>query len=181
LIRQKVARRRLASRCRAGESKARDSSLGKGTGWRVRCRCWRDFLAVCDGNDIRIWRSDPGKHMFGLMNRRFIRSLVYVLLAGQVLLSAPMVSALTNGMPGSLAEMPCADSMPQTDDSKPCPCCPEGTVGAAACLSACTASVAALPALTVQIYRAPLLQAPMPVAVPVANLAEPPLNPPPIA
>jgi hypothetical protein len=118
--------------------------------------------------------------MFGLVNRRFIRTIVYVLVAGQALLSAPVVSAMASGATAVASEMPCADSMLQTDDSKPCPCCPEGTDGVAACLSACNASVAGFSALTVQIHRAPLLQAPMPAAVAVADLAEPPLKPPPI-
>lgn len=118
--------------------------------------------------------------MFGHVNRRFIRTLIYVLVAGQVMLSAPLASAMGDDTSAVAAEMPCADSTPQTDDSKPCPCCPDGTVGAAACLSACTAFVAGLPVLTVQILHAPALQAAMPVALPVADFAEPPLKPPPI-
>lgn len=118
--------------------------------------------------------------MFSLVNRRFIRSLIYVLVAGQVLLSAPIASAMAGDTAAATSEMPCADSMPQTEDSEPCPCCPDGTVGAAACLSACSASVAALSVLTVQILRAPALQTPMPICLPVADLSEPPLKPPPI-
>ena len=84
------------------------------------------------GNDGKNWRSDPKKPMFSLVYRRFIRSLIYVLVAGQVLLSAPIASAMAGDTAAATSEMPCADSMPQTEDSEPCPCCLDGTVGAAA-------------------------------------------------
>ena len=119
--------------------------------------------------------------MFSHVNRRFIRTLIYVLVAGQVLLSAPIASAMGNGANAATAEMPCADSMPQTDDSKPCPCCPDGTSSVAACLSACTASVAALPALAVNAVRTVALPSPVAAFPQIADLADPPLKPPPIA
>lgn len=118
--------------------------------------------------------------MFSLVNRRLIRTLIYVLVAGQALLSAPIASAMGNSASADTAEMPCADSMPQTDESKPCPCCPDGTVGIAACLSACAASVAALPAPAVQIVRM-AAQPALGITIPqIADLADPPLKPPPI-
>jgi hypothetical protein len=132
-------------------------------------------------NNSQNWRSDPGKHMFGLVNRRFIRTLIYVLVAGQVLLSAPIASAIGNSASAATTEMPCADSMPQADESNPCPCCPEGTSGVAACLSACTASVAALPTIAVQPQPTPAVPAPALAFLPAADLSEPPLKPPPIA
>ena len=121
--------------------------------------------------------------MFGLVNRRFIRTLVYVLVAGQVLLSAPIASAMGQGTGTGVAssEMPCADSMPQTDDSKPCPCCPDGTSSVAACLSACTASVAVLPTLVVHAVKTAALPSPVATFPQIADLADPPLKPPPIA
>jgi len=118
--------------------------------------------------------------MFDVVNRRFIRALVYVLVAGQVLLSAPVASAMGNGASAAVAEMPCADSLPQTDESNPCPCCPEGTSGVAACLSACTASVAALPTTVAQLKPTAAVPALAPVSLPAADLSEPPLKPPPI-
>jgi hypothetical protein len=120
--------------------------------------------------------------MFSLVNRRFIRTLIYVLVAGQVLLSAPIASAMGGNAPSAAAaEMPCADSMPQTDDSTPCPCCPDGTSSMAACLSACTGSAATLPALAVNVVRPVALPSPAVAFPQIADLADPPLKPPPIA
>ena len=119
--------------------------------------------------------------MFSLVNRRFVRTLIYVLVAGQVLLSAPMASAMGHGAKATAAEMPCADSMPHADESKPCPCCPDGTASMAACLSACTASVAALPTLETHIIKAAALPSPAATFLQIADLADPPLKPPPIA
>lgn len=120
--------------------------------------------------------------MFGTVNRQFIRTLVYVLVAGQAFLSAPVIAGAGEHRSGqAAAEMACADSMPQPDDSKPCPCCPDDMSGMAACLSACTGAVAALPACSVDI--APLTALPM-RALAFARLADPsdpPLKPPPIA
>lgn len=116
--------------------------------------------------------------MFCHVNRRFIRTLIYVLVAGL----APIASAMGQGAGAGVvaAEMPCADSMPHSNDSKPCPCCPDGTSNMAACLSACTASAAALPASAVQVVRA--IEQPSPVAAfpQISDLADPPLKPPPI-
>lgn len=118
--------------------------------------------------------------MFGHVNRRFFRTLIYVLVTGQLLLSAPMASAMGKGADAA-AQIPCADSMPQSDDSKPCPCCPQGTSSIAACLSACAASVAALPGLAVSVVRAVALPSPVAAFPQIADLADPPLKPPPIA
>ena len=119
--------------------------------------------------------------MFGPVNRRFVRTLIYVLVAGQALLSAPLSAGTGEHHSSSAAaEMPCADSMPQSGDSKPCPCCP-GMSGMTACLSACTGAAAALPAISVGI--APLTALPLRelAFARLADLSEPPLNPPPIA
>jgi len=131
-------------------------------------------------NDWRNWRSDPRKHMFSNVNRRFFRTLIYVLVAGQALLSAPIASAMGNGATAAVAEMPCADSMPQTDDSKPCPCCPDGTSSMAACLSACTGSAATLSAPAAHAVKAVALPSPAAAFPQIVDLADPPLTPPPI-
>lgn len=131
-------------------------------------------------NEMRSWRSDPREPMFSLVNRRLIRMLIYALVAGQMLLSAPIASAMSSGASAGTAEMPCAESMPQTDDSKPCPCCPDGTASVAACLSACAASVAALPAPAPHIVRMVALPASVTALPKFADLADPPLKPPPI-
>jgi len=118
--------------------------------------------------------------MFGTVNRRLARPLIYVLVAAQLLLSAPVVTALSPSTSDGATEMPCADSMPKADDSKPCPCCPDGTTSMAGCLSACTASAAMPPTLSIHVSSV----AAMPVIVAatsnLADLADPPLKPPPI-
>lgn len=139
-----------------------------------------DFEAFRAWNAHENWRSEAWKHMFACVNRRLIRSLVYLLVLGQVLLSEPVAAALGSTGSSAASGMPCSDSMPQTDHSKPCPCCPDGTASVAACLSACTGSVAALSNFTVQLIR---VAAPAPASVatlPTARIADPPLKPPPI-
>ena len=106
-----------------------------------------------------------------------MRKLVYVLAALQVLLAAPVVSAVAGALPGS--GMDCGDMMPATPDSDSCPCCPEGD-NVAACLSNC------LPATCVTTGVAPIAvvdrtgefhaQSPPPLAA----RSEPPVKPPPI-
>jgi hypothetical protein len=119
--------------------------------------------------------------MLVAMNRRLLRALVPVLVLAQVLLSAPVVAAIAahDTAPAS-TQMPCADSMPQADEGKPCPCCPD-TAGLAACLSTCTASVGFIANIPVSVggtSDAPLAAMPL---VHLAELADPPLKPPPIA
>lgn len=107
--------------------------------------------------------------------KRSIRPLACVLIAAQLLLSAPMVSALSAmSAPDS---MPCAGMMP---DTEPCPCCPDGTENMAQCLSACTAAFAissapfaVVPVRTISPSSAPLF-------VSRHALADPPVKPPPI-
>jgi hypothetical protein len=103
-----------------------------------------------------------------------------VLVAGQLLLSAPIVTAMAQSTNGSAAEMPCADSMQKADDSKPCPCCPDGTASMAACLSACTATGAAPPTLSIQVSQVITMPTIAGDFSYLAELADPPLKPPPI-
>jgi hypothetical protein len=119
--------------------------------------------------------------MVGPVRNRFIRALVYMLVSAQLLLSVPVGTAFAGGAAAASAEMPCADSMPMADDGKPCPCCPDGAMDTAACLSACTASVAPVPMISLPrpVSSAAALESPLRISV--ARLAEPPLKPPPIA
>lgn len=135
---------------------------------------------VSTGNEPPDWRSESSKPMFDAVNLRRVRSLIYVLVAGQLLLSAPIVTAMAPSTSGSAAEMPCADSMQKSDDSKPCPCCPDGTASMAACLSACTAAAATPPALSVQVSQVITMPAIAGDFSYLAELANPPLKPPPI-
>jgi hypothetical protein len=117
--------------------------------------------------------------MFDLVKRRHFRRIALALVAAQVLLSAPVGSALASIATADSAH--CAGMMPAGDHSESCPCCPEGETGMAACLSACLASAGAIPSLVLPQSRSTLLPAvPLP-PVHRADLADPPLNPPPIA
>jgi len=120
--------------------------------------------------------------MFSPVNRRkLVRPLIYVLAAAQLLLSAPIVSAMSGEIGSSAKDMPCAESMPRTDDAKPCPCCPDGIMNMAACLSACTTAVAALPGIQIHLSTTTASPASDPRFANIAELADPPLKPPPIA
>ena len=132
------------------------------------------------GNEPPDWRSESSKPMFGIVNLRRVRSLIYVLVAGQLLLSAPIATALAPSTTGSAAEMPCADSMQKADDSKPCPCCPDGTTTVAACLSACTATAATPPTLSILVSQVITMPTIVSEFSYLAELADPPLKPPPI-
>jgi hypothetical protein len=116
--------------------------------------------------------------MFGIVKRRS-RPLLCLLALAQLLLSAPMVSAVAGPAGDSVAAMPCAGDMPM-DDSGECPCCPDGITNIATCLSACTASVATpvtigLPGVASQSI------APADVAARLSGgVDDPPLKPPPI-
>lgn len=117
--------------------------------------------------------------MVGAVRNRFTRALIYMLVSAQLLLSVPVATAFADAASAS-AEMPCADSMPMADDGKPCPCCPDGATDTAACLSACTASSAPVPMISLpqRVSSAAALESPPRISV--ARLAEPPLKPPPI-
>ena len=118
--------------------------------------------------------------MFGTVNRRIARPFVHVLVAAQLLLSAPVVTAMAPVANAHSADMPCADSMPKADDSKPCPCCPDGTTSVAGCLSACTAVTAVPPTLSILASSATAMPAIVPASPSFADWADPPLKPPPI-
>ena len=118
--------------------------------------------------------------MVGAVNRRWLNSLIYVLVLGQMLLSAPMVSALGGAIGGTGAEMPCADSMPQAPDRDSCPCCPDGNLGATACLTSCTAMLAAISAVDFPLSAPEATLLPDEPLVHLARASEPPLKPPPI-
>jgi hypothetical protein len=105
--------------------------------------------------------------------------MAWLLVAAQVFLSAPVASALAS-VAASADTVHCAGMMPAGDRSDPCPCCPEGDMGTAACLSACTASAGVIQAFAIPQARATaVLAAPRPL-VHRTDLADPPLKPPPI-
>jgi hypothetical protein len=113
------------------------------------------------------------------VKRRLTRALIFALVTGQVLLSAPVVAA-TAAVGGYASEMPCADSMPQAEDSKPCPCCPDSPFGAATCLAACSASVGAISTYVWSHVATAAMPALAEPTVRLVLLADPPIKPPPI-
>jgi len=113
------------------------------------------------------------------VTRSFIRRVIYCLVAGQALLSAPMVNAMTGGAPAAGHEMPCADSMSAADADR-CPCCPDGDRGVAACLTSCTAMVAPMATLVIPAVVKTTVFPSSEAQVPRARASDPPLKPPPI-
>jgi hypothetical protein len=117
--------------------------------------------------------------MFGLVKPRLLRPLVYILVAAQLLLSAPVVNAFAANEPASAMTAPCAGEMPAPDDGGKCPCCPDG-VSMSACLAICTAAAAVIPTgqvTTVSVVASVIADVPVTALV---SLSDPPLKPPPI-
>jgi hypothetical protein len=119
--------------------------------------------------------------MFRIVTRRFLKSLIPVLVAVQILFSAPLVTAAPAASEAAL-EMPChgMDMNAGSGDSDHCPCCPDGVSTTAGCLSACGATAAGLPRLTLALAKTDAVELPQPVLIPLTVAADPPLKPPPI-
>lgn len=116
--------------------------------------------------------------MFAIVKR--LRPLIYLLVAAQLLLSAPVVNALASAHASKAAPMECAGHMSAAQHADGCPCCPDGTGTVASCLAACTANVGAPPALVLPVITG---SAAAPLTTEIVNtgaLDDPPLNPPPI-
>jgi hypothetical protein len=112
---------------------------------------------------------------------RHFRVLIHVLVAAQVLLSAPVVAAVTHAPDAAgMSGMPCQDSMPAMADGEPCPCCPDGIDSAASCLSACVAALGSISTMTLPRAITSSSKSIGTSSVPLACAAEPPLKPPPI-
>jgi hypothetical protein len=118
------------------------------------------------------------------VNRRLSRRWIHLLVAAQILVSAPMASAFA-AIASAGQDDHCAEMMGSGHGENPamgdtCACCPDGASGVAGCLSACTASLgaiavfsfASLPAVPVRVAQEPHLQRVL--------AAEPPIKPPPI-
>ena len=127
--------------------------------------------------------------MFAFVNRRIFRRMVFALVAAQALCAPPVAGAFAALAGG--AEAHCSDLMHSQsanylsthDPSVPedCACCPERGMSTAACLSACSASVAALPVFQLPVSPAATIPARRDPVVSHDLLADPPLDPPPIA
>jgi hypothetical protein len=117
--------------------------------------------------------------MFAIVKRR-LRPLIYLLVAAQLLLSAPVVNALASASAGNGPAMECEGHEPATSHTDRCPCCPDGAGTDASCLAACTANVGATPVL---ILPQAMGTMPAPATTVIAKagaLDDPPLKPPPI-
>lgn len=114
------------------------------------------------------------------MSRVFLRRLVYMLATLQLLLAAPMASALVQSAAVD-ARLAAELHIGVTDNaSDPCHCCPDGVTDIASCLSACGPAAAPLPVVAVAVARSAPALTPAFTFVPHVFPADPPLNPPPI-
>ena len=128
------------------------------------------------GTLIDSWRSAGLAAIVPVVNR-IARSVVFLLIAAQLLLAVPAMAGVTGAAASATAD--CAD-MPGAHGDRHCPCCPDGASSVAGCMSACTAA-SALPALlpTIAVDRVAELVR-HPTFEFISSLADPPLKPPPI-
>jgi hypothetical protein len=115
--------------------------------------------------------------MVAVVKRR-LRPVILLLVAAQLLLSAPVVNAMAAFASAHTAVAPCAGDMPTHRGD--CPCCPDGVATMATCLAACTPLVGALPVIAVapasHSDSAPIVA----IAANLGGVDDPPLKPPPI-
>jgi hypothetical protein len=115
--------------------------------------------------------------MFAVVKRR-LRPVIFLLVAAQLLLSAPVVNAMAAFASSHGVAAPCAGDMPSHRDD--CPCCPDGAASIATCLAACTPLVGALPVIEIA-PASPSESTPIAaIAANVGGIDDPPLKPPPI-
>jgi hypothetical protein len=115
--------------------------------------------------------------MFSHVTHRFARALIYMLVAAQLLLSVP-AAAFSGQTAAATVEIPSADYMPTADDGQSCPCCPDGVMNTAACLSACAASVGFISMMSLPQRVNSAVATESAPDIPRARRSEPPLKPP---
>jgi hypothetical protein len=113
------------------------------------------------------------------VSRQLVRKLAWFLLALQLLLSAPLAAAYAD-IASADREDHCAGMTYAGDGGDPCPCCPDGVEGTAACLSACAASVGAITSISFEFGPDDRPAVLHPSAKHRADRSDPPLKPPPI-
>jgi hypothetical protein len=118
---------------------------------------------------------------YGRPVRRPAKPLIFLLIAAQLLLVVPAISAASVATAGA-TEMPC-DGMPMheaMDGDNPCPCCPDGASSMTDCLVSCMLAAVAAPAISMARIVTP--HVPQYVELPFASdsFSSPPLKPPPI-
>jgi hypothetical protein len=116
--------------------------------------------------------------MFRSMFHRLRRPVIHLLVAAQLLLSAPMVNALDLLAQGEA--LPCMEQMAEAAGDSDCPCCPDGTGSMAGCLSVCLAAAAVAPDVHASTAPTRHIEACVTAVTAVTSLGEPPLKPPPI-
>lgn len=111
------------------------------------------------------------------MPRRLRQAVLIAVLALQMVL-APMLFASSMNANAASAASHCPDQMQHGGQS--CPCCPEGGVMVAGCMSLCTA-FASINAVIVPLFK-PIPDPATPFEEPTSpTQTYPPLNPPPIS
>jgi hypothetical protein len=113
------------------------------------------------------------------MFRRFRRPVVHLLVAAQLLLSAPMANAFDLLAQGEA--VPCMERMAAVSDGPDCPCCPDGSQSLAGCLSTCLAAAAITPTILASTALSGHPETCRTQVTAAFRSAEPPLKPPPIA
>lgn len=167
-----------------------DDERGRWRGERPR-PTWPDRVIRLDSDcDLlghsasRNWWAGQMGRIFGAVKPRRIRPLVYVMVALQLLLSVPMAPAWAAGVTAETdvaRSMPCDGTMPAEQQSKHCPCCPDGAVDLLECHAACAASVAVFLVNHLVLANTAAIPSAEPQPVNFLPLADPPLKPPPIA
>jgi len=118
------------------------------------------------------------------MSLRALRRIVFALVTVQLLLAAPVASALVETAAAEMA-IPSHDphAPDSVEESNSCPCCPTDVMAtsAAVCQSACAASIAVFPGTSFLLSSPVAVPALAATTVLYSPLADPPLNPPPIA
>jgi hypothetical protein len=126
------------------------------------------------------WRQITGTSMVARVHRRTVSRMVFALVAAQFLCAPSAVQALAAITAAHSDNAHCAEVM-SPGDSDACPCCEDGSQSVAACLSNCTATTGAVPTFEIPATRATPSRVPARPLGCLAALADPPLNPPPIA
>ena len=110
------------------------------------------------------------------MPRGLRQAVLIVVLALQMVLAPALFAASMSANAASPASH-CPDQMQHS--GQPCPCCPDGGVMVAGCMSLCTAfaSTGVMPVSPLKLIPGPAIPFDEPIS---ATQTYPPLNPPPI-
>jgi hypothetical protein len=109
-----------------------------------------------------------------------LRPLVFLLVAVQLLLSAPMASALTRDAL-TQASSTAAASAHSDHNADDCPCCPDDVTSGLDCLAACGSAVALPVPLFLLAFHSTASFSAASKPLIYTPLSDPPLKPPPIA